>query len=49
VHSTAKFNLTECLSILDPRSKKKFFRVVLAQSLLGFLDLLGVLMIGVVG
>jgi ABC-type multidrug transport system fused ATPase/permease subunit len=49
VYLTAKFHLIEYLSILDPRSKKKFFRVVLAQSLLGFLDLLGVLMIGVVG
>lgn len=49
VYRAAKFNLAEYLSILDDRSKRKFLRVVLAQSLLGFLDLLGVLMIGVVG
>ena len=49
VSRTPKFNLAEYLSILDDRSRRKFLRVVLAQSLLGFLDLLGVLMIGVVG
>jgi ABC-type multidrug transport system fused ATPase/permease subunit len=48
VYRSPKFNLNEYLSILDPPSKKKFFRVVFAQSLLGFLDLLGVLMIGIV-
>ncbi len=48
MYQSPKFNLNEYLSILDPPSRKKFFRVVFAQSLLGFLDLLGVLMIGIV-
>lgn len=37
------------LSILRPEDKKKLVAVVLIQSLLGFLDLLGVAVIGVVG
>lgn len=48
MYKSPKINLNEYLSILDPPSKKKFFRVVFAQSLLGFLDLLGVIMIGIV-
>jgi ATP-binding cassette subfamily C protein len=41
--------LGKYLSILDKPAQKKFWRVVFAQSVLGFLDLLGVAAIGVVG
>jgi len=38
-----------CLSILSLKDQKKYFKIVIVQALLGFLDLLGILALGIVG
>ena len=41
--------VSECISILDPRDKKKFIFITFAQALLSILDLIGVAMVGILG
>lgn len=38
-----------CLDLLDGKSRKQYVLAIIAQSLLGFLDLLGVALLGVIG
>lgn len=38
-----------CLDLLDRKSRKQYALAIIAQSLLGFLDLLGVALLGVIG
>lgn len=39
----------ECLSILSKKDRKKYWIVVFAQGVLGFLDLIGVAVMGIIG
>jgi len=38
-----------CLGILSPTDKRKYWMVLIVQSLLGFLDLVGVAILGIIG
>lgn len=40
---------SECLSVLSKKDKRKYWAVVVAQAILGFLDLFGVAVMGVIG
>ena len=42
-------DLKLCLNLLDNKSRKQYVLAIIAQSLLGFLDLLGVTLLGVIG
>jgi ABC-type multidrug transport system fused ATPase/permease subunit len=44
-----KSELKLCLDLLDGKSRKQYVLAIIAQSLLGFLDLLGVGLLGVIG
>jgi hypothetical protein len=42
-------NFKQCLQILSVSDQRKYFMVVITQALLGFLDLIGIIILGVVG